>query len=286
MKRIKFVLYIIVFLFILLIQLPTTNSTGSFVAVIPSRISLDNAVRGEVYPGKIILDNGEDYAQTAVIDVKGDIADWEIIFYHSDAPSIPITSCEIMADSSVEIFYLVNIPDDITLGTHYGNISIISQEDLLYEEPGAQVILESQVLLEITVILIADFFYYPTNVTTEDTVQFVDNTTHINEMITSWFWYFGDGNNSSLKNPLYKYNSSGEYTVTLNVTLSNGKKDMFSRPIVVQTLPIIEPTEKPNETNGNETSNKDEENNNKTPGFELIIIICVIALFIFWKRKK
>jgi len=282
MKRIKFVLCIIVFLFILLIQLPTANSIGSFIAVSPSYISLDNAVRGEVYPGMITLDNGEDYAQTAIIDVYGDIADWEIIFYHSNAPSIPITSCEIMADSSVEIFYLVNIPEDVTVGKHYGNISIMFQKDLL--EPGAQVILESQILFEITVILVTDFFYNPINITTNDTIQFVDNTTHINEMITSWFWDFGDGNNSSLKNPLYKYNSSGEYTVTLNVTLSNGKKDMFSRPIVVQTLPIIEPTEKPNETN---TSNKDEENNNKTPGFETItVIIALVIAFIVLKRRK
>jgi gliding motility-associated-like protein len=46
--------------------------------------------------------------------------------------------------------------------------------------------------------------------------DFVDNSIGA----TSWLWNFGDGNTSSLQNPLHVYNALGTYTVSL--TVSNG----------------------------------------------------------------
>jgi PKD repeat protein len=39
-----------------------------------------------------------------------------------------------------------------------------------------------------------------------------------------WYWKFGDGNTSTVQNPLHTYSSSGKYSVTLTVksVLSNG----------------------------------------------------------------
>jgi uncharacterized protein (TIGR02145 family) len=48
-----------------------------------------------------------------------------------------------------------------------------------------------------------------------DTVSFNDLTLNFP---TSWFWNFGDGNTSTLKNPWHVYLNSGFYTVTLTAT--------------------------------------------------------------------
>ncbi|HRY32615.1 MAG TPA: PKD domain-containing protein [Bacteroidales bacterium] len=54
-----------------------------------------------------------------------------------------------------------------------------------------------------------------------DSACFTDNSVFTaGNNITSWFWDFGDGNNSSLQNPCHLYATSGTFIVTL--TISNG----------------------------------------------------------------
>jgi PKD repeat protein len=43
---------------------------------------------------------------------------------------------------------------------------------------------------------------------------------------TTWFWQFGDGQTSSLKNPRHAYAAPGTYTVTLRVTNEKGQSDL------------------------------------------------------------
>lgn len=50
--------------------------------------------------------------------------------------------------------------------------------------------------------------------TTNDQVDFTDQSNNA----TSWFWDFGDGNTSTLENPVNIYAASGTYTVTLIAT--------------------------------------------------------------------
>src|SRR5690606_1954876 len=50
-------------------------------------------------------------------------------------------------------------------------------------------------------------------------VQFTDLSTN---GPTSWFWDFGDGNNSSLQHPTHTYAASGTYTVQLTATNAIG----------------------------------------------------------------
>ncbi len=51
-------------------------------------------------------------------------------------------------------------------------------------------------------------------------------TVHFTNMsggsISSWYWDFGDGNNSTLANPVHTYMTHGTYTVSLNVTNDGG----------------------------------------------------------------
>lgn len=49
----------------------------------------------------------------------------------------------------------------------------------------------------------------------------------------SWTWDFGDGNSSSTQSPTHLYNSSGNYTVQLIATSTNGCKDTTLIPLTI-----------------------------------------------------
>ncbi len=47
---------------------------------------------------------------------------------------------------------------------------------------------------------------------------------------TTWFWDFGDGNQSTEQNPLYVYTTSGANTVTLKITNDKGCYSVLTKP--------------------------------------------------------
>ena len=51
---------------------------------------------------------------------------------------------------------------------------------------------------------------------------------------TSWLWNFGDGNTSTLQNPVYSYSSAGKFTVTLTI---NGGVDSEVKTDYMHVLP-------------------------------------------------
>jgi len=55
-------------------------------------------------------------------------------------------------------------------------------------------------------------------------LQFSDSTHHINKAV-SWFWDFGDGDTSTLQNPLHRYSTYDTFTVKLKITDSTGCSD-------------------------------------------------------------
>ena len=63
-------------------------------------------------------------------------------------------------------------------------------------------------------------FTASTTVTCTDTIQFTDLSTNAP---TSWMWYFGDGNTSTLQNPSHYYTNPGTYTVSLVVSNAFGQ---------------------------------------------------------------
>ena len=65
----------------------------------------------------------------------------------------------------------------------------------------------------------ANFSASPTSGKAPLTVRFTDQSTG---SPTSWKWTFGDGNNSTEKNPVHAYNKSGLYSVTLTASNENG----------------------------------------------------------------
>ncbi|MEM3493779.1 MAG: PKD domain-containing protein, partial [Thermoplasmata archaeon] len=68
----------------------------------------------------------------------------------------------------------------------------------------------------------AAFTFTPENPTTSDTIQFTDTSTDSDGTITSWSWDFGDGTQSTQRNPTHRYSTKGTYTVRLTVTDNDG----------------------------------------------------------------
>ncbi|MBX7242026.1 MAG: HYR domain-containing protein [Bacteroidia bacterium] len=79
---------------------------------------------------------------------------------------------------------------------------------------------------------VADFMYMPGPATEGENVLFTDRS------ITGalWNWNFGDGTGVSLaQNPVYMYNTAGDYPVTLWITDANGCMDSVN--IIVNVVP-------------------------------------------------
>jgi PKD repeat protein len=66
----------------------------------------------------------------------------------------------------------------------------------------------------------------------QGTAVFTDSST-CTYPITAWNWTFGDGSQSTVKNPTYIYTASGTYPVTLTVTNSCGKSGSKTQNIVI-----------------------------------------------------
>ncbi|MDP4267212.1 MAG: PKD domain-containing protein, partial [Bacteroidota bacterium] len=73
----------------------------------------------------------------------------------------------------------------------------------------------------------ANFMYF---IGTNDSVYFVDAS---KGDVNKWYWNFGDGSVSTLSNPVHKFNSQGNYNVTLSTIGTNGCNGTFKREIVI-----------------------------------------------------
>ncbi|MDI6905608.1 MAG: PKD domain-containing protein [Candidatus Bathyarchaeia archaeon] len=80
----------------------------------------------------------------------------------------------------------------------------------------------------------ANFTATPTSGVEPLTVQFTDTSTNFKN-ITGWFWNFGDGTNSTERNPTHTYRQDGNYTVSLtvvgdgeNITLTETKPNYIT----------------------------------------------------------
>jgi len=85
---------------------------------------------------------------------------------------------------------------------------------------------------------VADFTYTPA--CEGSSMQFTDASTANALSITSYFWSFGDGNTSTLKDPLNTYSNFGIYNVTLNIVNSNGCTHSVTKQVTVNPKAIPE----------------------------------------------
>ena len=56
-----------------------------------------------------------------------------------------------------------------------------------------------------------------------------DKSTSLDGTISAWYWKFGNGNKSTLQNPIYNYPSPGTYDISLKVTTNLGCSDENNR---------------------------------------------------------
>ncbi|MCX6094877.1 MAG: PKD domain-containing protein [Candidatus Bipolaricaulota bacterium] len=83
----------------------------------------------------------------------------------------------------------------------------------------------------------ASFTYSPANPSTQDSVQFFDQSTGGSSDITSWSWNFGDSGGSSSQNPVHTFASAGTYRVQLTVTTRGGATSSAARSVTVLNAP-------------------------------------------------
>lgn len=67
-------------------------------------------------------------------------------------------------------------------------------------------------------------------------ISFIDSTT-FNDPITNWTWNFGDGQTSSVQNPVHYYSSTGFYTVSLGIQTQSGCSSSFT---LTDTIKVVQ----------------------------------------------
>ncbi|PIQ27101.1 MAG: hypothetical protein COW63_16770, partial [Bacteroidetes bacterium CG18_big_fil_WC_8_21_14_2_50_41_14] len=82
-------------------------------------------------------------------------------------------------------------------------------------------------------------FNFP-SVCVNETGQFFDASVPADTAIVSWNWNFGDGNTSTLQNPVHTYLFSSNFNVRLEIIDANGCSDVVFQSIVVDPLPYVD----------------------------------------------
>jgi gliding motility-associated-like protein len=67
------------------------------------------------------------------------------------------------------------------------------------------------------------------------TVQFTDTS----PVGAGWVWDFGDGNTSTQQNPSHTYTTTGNYTVSLTISLPGGCSNTLTIPQYIQVQPVV-----------------------------------------------
>ncbi len=89
-----------------------------------------------------------------------------------------------------------------------------------------------------TVAPVAAFSASPTTGNAPLNVTFTDNSTG---SPTAWKWNFGDGTNSTTKNPVHNYSKTGNYTVALTVSNAAGNNTTTKTNYIKVTAATIKP---------------------------------------------
>ncbi|RYY25935.1 MAG: PKD domain-containing protein, partial [Sphingobacteriaceae bacterium] len=72
-----------------------------------------------------------------------------------------------------------------------------------------------------------------------DSVVFKNTSATTGVTVSAWKWDFGDGQTSTLQNPSHLYTTTGDYTVTLNITsTANCASTPYSKTIHISAVPV------------------------------------------------
>ncbi len=88
---------------------------------------------------------------------------------------------------------------------------------------------------------VASFTYDPKGPSILDSVQFNDTSIDPEGLITSWHWEFGDGESSTIRDPVHGYADKGTYEVELTVEDNTGNTDTsWDKITVVNLRPVAD----------------------------------------------
>lgn len=85
---------------------------------------------------------------------------------------------------------------------------------------------------------IADFS--STSVCLGNATTFTDGSSASSGSLVNWVWNFSDGSTSTSQNPIHTFSTSGNFSVLLTVTNSNGCTNTVSRNVIVNPLPVAD----------------------------------------------
>jgi PKD repeat protein len=128
-------------------------------------------------------------------------------------------------------------PDSWSWDFGNGQLSTLQNPTITYSQPGTYTVrlvvknasgIDDEVKTDYITVFAAPSVSFTANLTTAcvpAAVQFTDRSTSPSgSTITSWQWNFGDGGTSTQQNPTHTYTNTGFYSVTLQITNSNGCK--------------------------------------------------------------
>ena len=133
---------------------------------------------------------------------------------------------------------------DLTNPTHqYNSAGTYSVSLTITDKYGASDTVEKDItVISTNIAPVADFSYSPSNPTTDDNIQFTDDSTDEDGSIAGWYWNFGDGITSTQQNPSHQFESINTYNVQLKVTDNAGDIATHTIPITVSKPPNQPPT--------------------------------------------
>ncbi len=87
----------------------------------------------------------------------------------------------------------------------------------------------------------ADFSFTPTKPYRNQEIYFTDESYDNDGELFSWYWQFGDGSESTKRNPTHRYSELGYYTINLTVTDDKGSTNNILKKISIKNqIPIAD----------------------------------------------
>jgi gliding motility-associated-like protein len=88
---------------------------------------------------------------------------------------------------------------------------------------------------------VAAFTSDSVSVCQDQAVQFIDNSTGADGVVTNWEWGFGNGSSSTQQvPPTQRFANAGTYNVTLRIQNSFGCKDTAQKTFIVYAFPVVD----------------------------------------------
>jgi len=125
------------------------------------------------------------------------------------------------ASSSYDDGYIVNYTWNFIVNHRYDDNGIYDVSLTIKDNDGAVTSITKQINVS-NVPPVANFSYSPLNPTTQDIIQFIDNSYDLDGLIVNYTWNFGDGGISYKPNPSHQYADDGIYNVILTIKDNDG----------------------------------------------------------------